>query len=162
MKKIIVLLVILLTYSCENNVKSNTKNTIEITDLQKQQDVDAVKELISKSFQDVFSDLDSTKVLNHYTKDFILLENGVVWNNDSITTYIRERQIGKNEVQRRNKFEFLKTVHNKKTIWIAYNNYAVWVREKDTLGKAHWLESAIAIKENNIWKLEQLHSTVVR
>jgi hypothetical protein len=162
MKKIILLLLIGITYSCQNNVKSISTKNVDINDEQKQEDIDAVKKIISNSFQDIWSNLDSTTVVNHYTKNFILLENGTVWNNDSIANYIRERQGDKNEVSRLNRFDFVKTVHNQNSIWIAYNNYAVWVRENDTLGKAHWLESAIAIKEENTWKLQQLHSTIVR
>jgi ketosteroid isomerase-like protein len=162
MKKIIFLLFIGSIYACQNNVNPTSTKNIEITDEQKQEDIDAIKQLISNSFQDIWSDLDSTKVLNHYTKDFILLENGTLWNNDTIANYIRQRQDGKEEVRRINRFEFLKTDHNQNSVWLAYNNYAVFVSGNDTLGKAHWLESAVAIKENNSWKLEQLHSTIVR
>ena len=60
-----------------------------------------------------------------------------------------------------NRFDFLKSVHNKSTIWIAYDNFASWVKENDTLNTAHWLESVIAIKEDDKWKIQQLHSTYV-
>ncbi len=147
--------------SCNTKIKSNTRDHMEITEIEKQADVDAVKNLISNSFQDIWSDLDETKILNHYTSDFMLLENGAVWNNNSIVNYMKERQVDKNEVKRINKFEYIQTKHNKNSIWIAYNNYANWVKGNDTLREAHWLESAVAIKENNTWKLEQLHSTRV-
>lgn len=162
MKKIIILLIICITYSCETSIKSKTKETTVTTELRKQADIDSVKSLISKSFQAIFSDLDSTAVSKYYTNDFILLENGEVWNNDSIANYIRKGQANKQEYSRLNRFDFLKSVHNENSIWVAYDNYAVFVKEKDTLGKAHWLESAVAIKENNKWKLQLLHSTMVR
>lgn len=155
-------MIIGVTYSCETKITSKTEETTEITELQKQADIDSVKSLISKSFQGVFSDLDSTAVSKYYTKDFLLLENGTVWNNDSIANYIRKGQANKQEYSRLNRFDFLKSVHNDNSVWVAYDNYATFVKEKDTLGEAHWLESAIAIKENNKWKLQQLHSTVVR
>ena len=66
------------------------------------------------------------------------------------------------QYQRLNRLEFLKSVHNQNTIWIAYDNYGTWVKGTDTLVTVHWLESAIAIKDENNWKLQQLHSTRVR
>ena len=141
---------------------SDTNENIETTELQKQSDIDSVKSLISNSFQDIWSDLDSTKVSKYYTTDFMLLENGVVWNNDSIHNYIAKKQANNQKYRRLNRFDFVKSVHNQNTIWIAYNNYAAFVQEKDTLGTAHWLESVVAIKENDKWKLQQLHSTIVR
>ena len=157
-----ILLFIGIVYSCDKRVESSTMKNIEITEFQKKSDIDSVKYLISNSFQDIFSDLDSAAVSKSYTRDFILLENGVVWNNDSIYSYITRSLSKKRNYKRLNSFDFLKSVHNKNTIWIAYDNYAFFVKEKDTLGSAHWLESAVAKKENNKWKLEQLHSTVIK
>jgi len=64
--------------------------------------------------------------------------------------------------KRLNKFDFLKSVHNQNTIWIAYDNYGTWVKGIDTLGSVHCLESVISKKENGRWKLQQLHSTTVK
>lgn len=162
MRRIVILLSICIAYSCDSKTASNTTEDIETTELHKQADIDSVKALISGSFQDVFSDLDSSKISNYYTADFMLLESGVVWNNDSIDSYIIKKQLNKPKYRRLNRFDFLKSVHNQNTIWVAYKNYATFVQEKDTLGAAQWLESVIAIKENNQWKLQQLHSTIVR
>ena len=162
MKKIIMLLSICLAYSCENTVKPEPTKNIELTESQKQADIDSVKSLVSDSFQDIFSDFDSTTVSEYYTTDFVLLENGVLWNNDSIRSFIRRKQASKQNIQRLNSFEYLKSEHSQNMIWVAYDNYAFFVKEKDTIRTAHWLESAIAKKENNTWKIQQLHSTVVR
>lgn len=162
MKKIIVLLLIGITYSCETKINSETKKNVQLTETQKQADIDSVKSLVSSSFQDIFSNLDSTAVSKYYTTDFILLENGAVWNNDSILHYTTKNPMKKQGVRRLNRFEYVKSVHNKNSIWLAYDNYAAFVKEKDTLGQAHWMESVIAVREDNIWKLQQLHSTIVR
>ena len=161
MKKCIVLLSFFVTLSCDRNIKSNPSENTELSEFQKQSDIYSVKNLISNSFQSIFSDLDSTAVLKYYTNDFMLLENGVIWNNDSINSYIRKSQVNKQNYQRLNRFDFVKSVYNQNTIWIAYENYATFVNEKDTLGTAHWLESVIAKKEKGKWKLQQLHSTIV-
>ena len=51
-------------------------------------DKSRIKEIIIKSFDEIWSELNSKNIDKYYTKDFILLENGVVWNNDSISTYL--------------------------------------------------------------------------
>ena len=44
--------------------------------------------LIRASFDDILSALDAKNIDKYYTKDFLLLENGEVWNNDSIAKYL--------------------------------------------------------------------------
>lgn len=163
MKKLLIIIIISVFYSCNNRTNSDSRNNIELNESQKQADIDSVKGLISKSFQDIWSNLDSTKIKNHHTNDFLLLENGLVWNNDSISNYMIKARIraDKQQLHRINRFNFLKTVHNKSTIWVAYDNFGTWIKESDTLQTAHWLESAVAIKEDGKWKIQQLHSTYV-
>lgn len=124
-------------------------------------DIEAVHALIQDSFDDLWSGLDSTKIAKYHTDDFILLENGIVWNNDSIRHFMmREREaMEREQYQRLNAFDFIKSEHRQESIWVAYHNYGTWVKGTDTLGTAYWLESAVAIPQDGTWKLEQLHST---
>ena len=126
--------------------------------------IDSIKGLISNSFQDIWSDLDSTKIEKYYTNDFILLENGIIWNNDSVKRHLNrtQKEVEIYKYKRLNKFDVLRSVNNQNTIWIAYNNYGTCVKSVDTLRSVHWLESVIAKKENGRWKLQQLHSTTVK
>ncbi|NOY48603.1 MAG: DUF4440 domain-containing protein [Chlorobi bacterium] len=164
MKNLFIILIFCSIYSCDNRIKPDSIKQIEINEFQKQSDIDSVKGLISNSFQDIWSDLDSTKIEKYYTNDFILLENGIVWNNDSVKSHLNRKlkEVEIYKYKRLNKFDFLKSVHNQNTIWIAYDNYGTWVKGIDTLGSVHWLESVIAKKENGRWKLQQLHSTTVK
>ena len=120
-----------------------------------------MKSIISNSFQDIWSDLDHTKISKYHSKDFVLLENGAIWNNDSIQNYTMKEKLSKPNYVRLNRFDFVRSEHKQNSIWIAYHNYAAFVKGKDTLAKAHWLESVVAVKENNKWKLQLLHSTPV-
>ena len=88
----------------------------------------------------------------------------MVWNNDSIVNYLLEEQerMSQGQYRRENRFEFVKAVQTPQTIWVAYQNYGTWIKGADTLQTAHWLESAIAVKEKGQWKLQQLHSTPVQ
>ena len=118
-----------------------------------------IKELITKSFDDIWSGLNSKKIDNYYTKDFLLIENGEVWNNDSITNYLYNAILKKPIPKRVNSFEFIEVKISKGMAWIAYKNYATFSVEDKIIGKAYWLESATAILTENGWKLEMLHST---
>jgi len=165
MKKIFILLVFLIgIIACEQKKEPDDSKDSENNITSMNNDIKSVKELVKISFEDIWSKLDSTKIGKYHTDDFILLENGIVWNNDSVRDYLswERKEIEIQKYQRLNRFEFLKSVHNKNTIWIAYDNYGTWVKGTDTLGRVHWLESVIAIKEQDEWKLQQLHSTRVR
>lgn len=155
------LLWMLLIYiSCKNEMnKTATVSAVDTSSIE--DDIKAEKTLVTDAFDDIWSNLDSTKIKEYHTPDFLLLENGIVWNNDSVQSYLdRERiEIQNNQYQRLNKLDFLKSVHNHHSVWVAYHNVGTWIKEGDTLGSVHWLESAIAIKDQGKWKLQQLHST---
>ena len=161
MKFIFFLATAFLFCSCQTAGKEDLppQNKPEI--IESQADIDSVKLLIEGSFQEIWSDLDTARIRAYHTDDFILLEQGLVWNNDSIARYLLDEQkrMEEGQYQRLNRFDYVKSVQRQNTIWVAYKNYGTWVKGSDTLGTAQWLESAIAIRENNGWKIQQLHST---
>lgn len=120
------------------------------------------KQLIKGSFEEVWSNLDVEKVKEYHTDDFLLLEDGVVWNNDSIINYQHRALQTIGNTKRHNKFDFVKVEKSGNSIWLAYHNYASWTNEGKVVGEAHWLESAVAIRTEDGWKLKMLHSTRVK
>jgi len=125
-------------------------------------DKSQIKELIIKSFDEIWSELNSKNIDKYYTKDFLLLENGEVWNNDSITNYLDNAILKKLIRNRVNSIEFIEIKVLKGMAWIAYRNQAIFSIENKIVRKADWLESATAILTENGWKLEMLHSTVMK
>ncbi len=121
-----------------------------------------IKELIIKSFDEIWSELNSKYIEKYYTKDFLLLENGEVWNNDSISNYLDNAVLKKPIPNRVNSIEFIEIKVFKGMAWIAYRNQAIFSIENKIIRKASWLESATAILTENGWKLEMLHSTVTK
>ncbi|MFT6867439.1 MAG: hypothetical protein ACJA08_002282 [Cyclobacteriaceae bacterium] len=164
MRNFIIPLIICLSFACENGSTSKTSGDIVTNKFQKEADIDFVKNLISGSFQAIWTDYDSSAIPNYFTKDFMLFEDGMIWNNDSIAHYLRikQQQSSKSDYKRINRFDFLNPVHSQNSVWIVYENYAAWIKGKDTVRTAHWSESVMAIKENNKWKLQRLHSTTVK
>ncbi|MGA9237938.1 nuclear transport factor 2 family protein [Robiginitalea sp.] len=151
----------LLFCSCQTGGKEDLPPENKPALTESQADIDSVKHLIEGSFQEIWSDLDTARIRAYHTDDFILLEQGLVWNNDSVSRYLLDEQVRMEEgqYQRLNRFDYVKSVQRQNTIWVAYKNYGTWVKGSDTLGTVQWLESAIAIRENNGWKIQQLHST---
>jgi len=122
-------------------------------------DKSQIQELIIDSFNEIWSELNSKNIDKYYTKDFLLLENGEVWNNDSISNYLDKAVLKKPIPVRVNSIEFIEVKVFNGMAWVAYKNQAIFSLENIIIRKAHWLESATAILTENGWKLEMLHST---
>jgi ketosteroid isomerase-like protein len=108
---------------------------------------------------DGFSALSLEKIMRHCTPDVTILEDGVVWNADSIATAMKRVQ--GMDFKRVNSFNFLQTEVRGSTAWTSYYNQA----DMQINGKARqvrWLESAVLVKEAGGWKVKVLHSTVIR
>lgn len=121
-----------------------------------------IKELIMKSFDEIWSELNAKNIDKYYTKDFLLLEHGEVWNNDTIANYLDKAKLRKPIPKRENKIEIVEIKVSNGMAWIAYHNYATFSTDNAIIRKAHWLESATAISTPNGWKLQMLHSTRIK
>lgn len=128
------------------------QNTIET-------DKSHIKNLIIESFDGIWSELNSKNIDKYYTKDFLLLENGVVWNNDSISNYLDKAVLKNPNSNRVNTIEFIEVKVSKGMAWVAYKNQATFSLDNEVIRNIHWLESATAILTENGWRLEMLHST---
>jgi hypothetical protein len=125
-------------------------------------DKSQIKELIINSFDEIWSELNSKNIDQYYTKDFLLLENGEVWNNDSIANYLDNAILLKPNPIRTNTIEIIEMKVANGMAWVAYHNYATFSTGNEIIRKAHWLESATAILTEHGWKLEMLHSTRIK
>lgn len=126
-------------------------------------------QIIENMFQEVFSNLDSTRLENYVTPDFILFEDGQVYNNDSVRIIIKNLIIQfKSEenkdkkFERINSFEFLGSHSDENSGWIYYRNFADFKMDGVSIAKLHWLESANFIQTNQGWRISFLHSTIAK
>ncbi|MFN3760544.1 MAG: nuclear transport factor 2 family protein [Algoriphagus aquaeductus] len=122
-------------------------------------DVRQVEQLIQDSFDEIFSNYNAEKLTDFYTEDFILLEHGEVWDMAFIRNYLGKAKSNPNPPTRTNRFEYIKTIVEGDRAWIAYHNYATISRDGQVLRELYWLESANAIRTENGWRLDMLHST---
>ena len=121
-----------------------------------------ITNLVIESFDEIWSPLNSKNIDKYYTADFLLLENGEVWNNDSIAKYLDNAILKKPNPKRVNSIEIIEIKIANSMAWVAYQNYATFSIDNKIIRKAQWLESATAILTANGWRLEMLHSTRIK
>jgi len=119
------------------------------------------KNLIQGSFDDLWAGVDSTKISKYHTDDFIILENGEVWDNDRIKQFMRGQLANPNRAKRTNAMDYISIDKYGPSIQIAYHNFAEFTQADSIVGKGQWLESALAVPTEDGWRLKMMHSTWV-
>ena len=140
-------------------IMSCQKEKVEIV-TNNNDDFKTVEQVVQRIFDDIWSDKKAELLTKYHTDDFILLEHGEVWTNDTIANWCKRAKLRDEGVKRINSFDFFEAKREGNRIWMAYHNYATI--KKDTISrKLEWLESIVAVKQDSIWKLELMHSTRV-
>ena len=116
-----------------------------------------VQKTIIEMFQG-FADLNTEEIIRNCTHDIQVIENGVIWNLDTLVLKVNERK-GK-KFKRINSLGFKETNVDGNTAWAVYNNEAnITLNEQTVL--IRWLESAVLVRVGNEWKIKLLHSTLI-
>jgi hypothetical protein len=144
----------LLLMSCQTQ-KENKESISE-------EEIKVAKNLIQGAFDDLWAGVDSTKIKDYHTDDFIILEQGEVWNNNRIKEYMRGQLARADRPKRTNRMEYISIEKYGPSIQIAYFNYAEFWQSDSLVGKASWLESALAVPTEKGWRLKMMHSTGIR
>ena len=110
-------------------------------------------------FFDGFSEINIDQVKKYSTDDLLLLENGAIWNLDTLAKRFNLRKNSK--VQRMNNFQFISTEQQRHTAWVSYYNTAEF-EDQGKMQTIKWLESAVLVKKNGLWKIKLLHSTKLK
>lgn len=124
---------------------------------QAQQKIIALKpeESIRQVFE-ALSDGSIEKMEPVVTPDVKILEHGVVWTMDTIRHYLGKKR--PEDFKRVNSFDFFQMEISGNMAFVSYYNRAdIHSNGKDRTVK--WLESAVLVKDKNIWKVKMLHST---
>lgn len=151
--KSIIFLAFLFLCSCQSSPTQKAEQPI--TEAEKQ----IAKDLIQGAFDDLWAGVDSTKISNYHTDDFVILENGEVWDNDRIKKYMRKKLAEVDRPKRTNRMEYLSIDKYGESMQIAYYNFAEFTHADTLVGKAKWLESALAVPTKEGWRLKMMHST---
>lgn len=126
--------------------------------LSAQSPVDSLHQPIIRFF-DGFSQLNTSLFRENTTADFVLLEAGMIWTNDTLVNKVKPNpQV---LYERKNSFTFLTTEQKGDMAWVSYWNQAV-IRRGDQIRNARWLESAVLVRHAGRWKIRMMHSTPMK
>ena len=142
MKKIILPLLVL---GCMNGCQQE-KHTDDPEKLQ----------VVLTNYFDGIKSKDFQKMKDVTTADFVLYEDGKVFNNDSLINMLNSFGNFKGEF----KFDIKKTNVDNATGNMYYFNTGQFTFNDTTQVTYNWIESAAFRKVDDEWKLEFLHSTV--
>jgi hypothetical protein len=124
-------------------------------------DQEQIKQVIQNSFDDLWAAAKLDKVSQYYSSDFMLVENGTVWNTDSVSMHLTKMQRRSNRPQRTNKIDIIKVDVDGDHAKVAYFNEATFVFTDKPNRSVRWLESAALKKLGSTWKVHLLHSTLL-
>jgi len=112
------------------------------------------------SFFDALSNRDSIRLRKFCTPAITLVENGSVWNADTLILKAITLNTSA-DFKRANNFRFINTTVNGKTGWSTYNLHSAITRNGKQVN-LHWIETIVAVKEREQWKIQVLHSTLIK
>lgn len=118
-----------------------------------------LKNLIEGAFEDVLTQFKGEKIPDYFTEDFMLIENGEIWNNDSTRNYVQRAKSRTPQAKRENRFDYFSIEVKGDIAWVSYHNYATFTSENSPPRKIHWLETVIAVKTNAGWRIRLLHNS---
>ena len=119
------------------------------------QDQEAVQKTV-RDFFEVFSSRNLAALSEVSTEDILIVEDGELWNRDSIAKFIGKP--APQDFRRENSMRFLETNIRGQMAWTTYENTA-----RNTANQRKflvvWLETAVLLNEGKRWKIRTLHST---
>jgi len=95
------------------------KKEISATD---EEAIVAVEEVVQNLFDEVWAGYDEKAIKKYQTEDFLLLEHGEIWNNDSIANWCKNAKNRVQNTKRTNNFERIEARKNDDKLWLAYHN----------------------------------------
>jgi hypothetical protein len=124
---------------------------------QKKDDPEILKKILTDYFDGIKTQ-DLEKLNSLTTSDFVLFENGAIWTNDSLVKIKEKFSSYKADW----KFDNIRVNMDKSSGDIVYFNRGDFVFNDTIKIKKNWLESATFRKVDGKWKMNFLHSTVMK
>lgn len=103
--------------------------------------------------------LDTGRLRYNVTTDYTLIEDGLVWNLDSLLESLDAMRRGGHTIEYA--FEDLTLHAEPPTAWMTYRNRGV-VSGPEGADTLIWIESAVFRRERGRWRMALLHSTRLR
>lgn len=116
-----------------------------------------IQNLIQESFDVLFSKYELDLIDKYYTPDIKILENGEIWDMEIIKGILEDAK-KRGSSERINKLDFIETHVDQTMGYAIYHNYATISMDGKTVREIHWIESVVAVKTDDGWKIKNLHS----
>ena len=139
--------ILLFSLTIKSNAQSNTK--------------ESVLQAVVINLFDAISVLDVEKTRTYCTSDIMLLENGEIWNFDTLALRLTTVKNKATSFNRVNRLDFIETKIVGDIGWVTYFNEAS-IQMNGNNRKVKWLESVVLKKEGKDWRISLLHSTVMK
>lgn len=101
---------------------------------------------------------DIKKHMGYCTDDYLLIENGEIWNMQKEAEYYKQN--AQRVIERRDNFDFKYIKISGNTAYAVYNLKSD-ITENGKLTQKNWNESAIFRKVDGRWKIALIHSTKI-
>ena len=122
----------------------------------KTDDPEILKKIHSDYFFEGIKNKDLNKLNSLTTNDFIVFEDGKIWNNDSIFKMANSFT----SIQGTWTFDYKRIAIDESSGYIIYINHGDLLLNDTIKMQLEWLESATFKKIDGNWKLDFIHSTV--
>jgi hypothetical protein len=119
-------------------------------------DRESVKQVISDYYDLFYRRLDKEKYRALLTSDYLLLENGEIFDADGDIASMPKPEDG---YQRSDAFDFRSVQVHADTAYAVYFLRSNVIEKKEGARNLEWLESAIFRRTDNNWRVAILHST---
>lgn len=108
-------------------------------------------------FFDGLAELNDSKTRTYVTSDFMLVENGEVWNMDTLSNHLSGMKGA--DFSRKNSFQYERQVTTGASAWVVYHNQAD-IMYNGRPRMIQWIESALLVRDKaKGWRIQLLHST---
>ena len=118
-------------------------------------DAEKVEETLKSFFRSI-SDYDYQGIREITSADFVLIENGPVWDTEKFIGFIKQFE---EDATISYEFSDMQMTIDGSTAWMVYKNKGVMNRGNEQR-QFNWTESAVFKKVDDQWKIELLHSTM--
>lgn len=125
--------------------------------------------LVQNFFEEVFSNLNVEKLDEFVTSDFMLFEDGEIWEKTKVAAVVQQlkdqfnsEENKNNTFKRINSFQFIRSKIDGNTATLYYENFADYTMNGKSISKMHWLESVNFIQTPEGWKMSFMHSTIAK
>jgi hypothetical protein len=115
-----------------------------------------ITQLIIDDYE-TLSNVDVNGHISNVTNDYILIEDGNIWDLEDEIKYL----FNPTQVKRTNEFEFLKIDIINETATVIYKLKSTF-DDNGKISEKNWAESIICKKINGVWKISLIHSTPIR